>query len=285
MKRNTFLHTTTLTVLAFLALAVCQTSQAWGAGLAQPMGLAVDANGNLYVANYGQNQSQGSILVYNSKFVLQSSKTITTAVDKPTGVALDSTGSVYVANSLSGNITKYDAKGTWISNATITSNITSPAGVVVDSLDDIWVNNAQQYVTIYTPFGGYIGSSTPGGTINSIATFGEWYVWGQDATWSQLPAGEVLTNNGVAGEIDFPSHNQAVAVTFNSAGNYLMAQGTGEVDLVNPYTSARTFLLQVAYPPTGIAIDSKRGHIFLANRYSNLIDVYSNKGKFIKTIQ
>jgi DNA-binding beta-propeller fold protein YncE len=283
MKRTTFPHTTTLTVLAFFALAVCQ---AWASSpLTQPMGLALDANGNLYVANLGGNQSRGSILVYSPKFVLQAKKTITTAVDKPTGVGIDSQGNIYVANSLSGIITKYDSKGNWNSGATISQNIAQPAGVVVDSLDDVWVNNGLQYITIYSPFGEYLGSSTPGGEIDSIATGAEWYVVGGDSTWTQLPAGEVLTNNGIAGESQFPSHEQAVAATFNKAGNYFMAQETGEVDLINPLTTARTFVLSVAYPPTGMVVDSNRGHIFLSNRYNNTIDVFTTKGVHITTIQ
>jgi len=283
MKRSTFLHATTLTVLAFLTLTV---SQAWAASfLAQPMGLALDASGNLYVANYGGNNSNGSILVYNSKFILQSKKTITNGVDKPTGVAIDSQGSIYVANSLSSLITRYSAKGVWLPGATISASIASPANVVVDSFDDVWVNNGLQYVTFYSPFGAYLGSSTPGGTIDSIATSGEWYVVGGDTSWTQLPASEVLTNTGIAGSDTMPSHNQAVAAAFDSTGNYYMAQETGEVDIINPYALTRIAVVSVTYPPTGIVVDSKRGHLFLSNRYNNTIDVYTTKGVYITTIQ
>jgi len=282
MKRSTFLYTTTLTVVILFALAA---SQALAQGLSQPLGLALDANGNLYVANYGNNNSQGSIVVYNPKYVQQTKKTITQAVVKPSGVAIDSQGNIFVSNSLSGTVTKYDANGNWQSGATLTQNIVSPTGIAIDAFDDIWVNNGAQFVTFYSPEGVYLGSSTPGGQIDSIATGGQWYVVGQDSTWMQLPMSQVLTNNGIAGLITYPSHNQAVAAAFNPAGNYFMAQGTGEVDVINPYTGARTFVVQVAYPPTGLVVDGKRGRLYLADRYNNTVDVYTTKGKFLKTIK
>lgn len=282
MKRNTFLHKAALTMVFLTALAACQ---AVAQGLAQPVGLAVDTAGNLYVANFGQNQSSGSILVYNASFVLQTKKTITNSISKPTGVALDAQGNIYVANYLSSEVTKYTPKGALISGATLTNNISYPGGIAVDSMDDVWVSNAQQYITFYSPFGTYLGSSTPGGTIDSMSTWGQWHVIGQDATFTQFPASEVLTNTGVAGETQYPSHNQAVAVAFNSAGSYYVAQETGEVDLVNPYRLSRVFFAQLAYPPTGMAVDNARGRVYFSDQYSNKIDVYTTKGVYLTTIQ
>ena len=46
----------------------------------QPYGLALDASGNLYVAN-----SDSKILKYNSAYVQQTSKTITKGIGGPTG--------------------------------------------------------------------------------------------------------------------------------------------------------------------------------------------------------
>ena len=280
MKHSTFLHTATLSFVFCLALAA---SQAFAQGLAQPIGLAVDASGDLYVANYGQNQSTGSILVYNSQFVLQPSKTITANISKPSGVAIDSQGQIYVSNSLNSSITKYNSHGTYLTS--ITQNVVYPAGLAIDAFDDVWVNNALQDVTFYSRYGTYLGSSTPGGTIDSICTGGEWYVVGQDATWSQFPMSQVLTNNGIAGETDYPSHNQAVAVAFNTAGNYYVAQETGEVDLVNPYLDSRVFFAQLSYPPTGMVVDNGRGRVFFSDRYGNKIDVYTTKGAYLTTIQ
>src|SRR5215471_17165481 len=66
----------------------------WAQALDRPEGLALDANGNLYVANEGSNQ----VLVYNPNYVLQTTKSITSGLNAPTGVAFDSKGNVYVAN-------------------------------------------------------------------------------------------------------------------------------------------------------------------------------------------
>ena len=281
MKRNTFLHATTLTVIVVIALAACQARAA--TSLSNPMGMTVDANGNLYVANLAQAPSTGSILVYNPKYVQQTARTITTGIDLPTGVAFDSQGNLYVANLGNSSITRYNGAG-YMDASPITSNIDRPLGVAVDSLDDVWVNNAGNYLSVYSPFGSQIDTWTPGARIDSIATQGEWFVVGKDTTWSQPPAGEFLTNKGTTGERQFPSHYEAVAATFNSAGNYYMAQATGEVDIINPATGSRIFLLMATYPPGGIAVDSKRGHLFLSNSIGNTIDVYTTKGVYLTTI-
>lgn len=58
-----------------------------------PTGLAVDAKGNLYVANFTSNQIQ----VYGPTHTLAKSKTITTNIAGPLAVALDPAGYVWVA--------------------------------------------------------------------------------------------------------------------------------------------------------------------------------------------
>ena len=106
MKRVSFVRSivrtaaTTLLCLGLAAAGFAATNP-----LNEPNGLAVDASGNLDVANTGTN----SILVFNSKYKLQSTKTITQGVNHPTAVAVDPIGNVWVANYAQngGSITEY----------------------------------------------------------------------------------------------------------------------------------------------------------------------------------
>jgi len=270
MKRNTFLHKTTLTVLAFLALAACQ-GRAATVPLSAPKGLALDAKGNLYVANLGAAGSNGSVTMYNASYVQK--KVFFAGLTNPTGVAFDSRGNMYVSNLGSFTVTLYDSKGNLLSN-TITDGIQSPEGIAVDSLDDIWVNNAFTDITMYSPYLNKIASSTPGTNIDSFAVHGPWYVFGVDAGALALPAGEVLTNGGTAGESIYPSIDPIQGVAFDAKGDYYVCHASGEVDFLASGASA-VQLIVLGYAPSGVVVDSTRSRIYFASDSLNKIDVYS----------
>ena len=61
--------------------------------LLNPRGLAVDAKGNLWVANkQGGSAGIGNILAFNPDYERLTNKTITNAILDPTGVAFDAEG-------------------------------------------------------------------------------------------------------------------------------------------------------------------------------------------------
>lgn len=107
--------------------------------LNNPKALAVDANGNLYVANVSGN----NILIYNTNYVQQTSKTITSNIANPTGIAFDTAGNLWVANyspsngSPVGSIAEY-TDGKQNTSATV-SGITEPTALAVDSGGNVWV--------------------------------------------------------------------------------------------------------------------------------------------------
>jgi len=278
MKRNTFLHASTLTVLAVLTLAACPT---WAqVSLDGPTGLAVDSKGNLYVAN----QSDSRILVYTN-FVPQPQKTITAGVNHPTGVAFDSKGNLYVTNYESNNVTLYDSNGKQKTSATISYNVSAPIGVSVDSFNNVWVDNAARYVTMYSPFGTYLGSSTPGIAVDSIATHGAWYVLGSQFQYAQYPTGEVLTNGGIAGMASVPTQGYVLSATFDNLGNYYVGQDTGEVDKVNLSTGVISIVVPAGNggAPWGLAVDSVHGLVYFSDINLCEIFVYSTSGQYITT--
>lgn len=71
-------------------------------GLNNPSALAVDAKGNLWVANQGAN----NILKFNPNYVLQAKSTITAGINAPTGIALDPLGNVWVIDSVNAAVTE-----------------------------------------------------------------------------------------------------------------------------------------------------------------------------------
>ncbi len=129
-----------------------------GCPLNEPTGLALDSKGNLYVANYGNNQ----VLVYNPSYVQQTKKTITAGLNVSASLAVDSKGNLYVANYGNSSITVYDSTGKQKTGSTITNGILNPARIAIDALDDVWVNNNFDHLTMYSTYGTLIASSNPG---------------------------------------------------------------------------------------------------------------------------
>ena len=165
--------------------------------LQEPLGIAVDRHGKIYVANvFGGSNGYGSILVFpaNANGNVAPLATITQGLDYPYGVALDATDNVYVANNQGGSITVYSAK-TYKPIRTISGDNTNlyPVGVALDSSGNLYVVNFDDessglgWITVYaagesgdvTPIrqisGHRTGLTDPGGGI-AIDTRGNLYV-------------------------------------------------------------------------------------------------------------
>jgi serine/threonine-protein kinase len=123
-------------------------------GLSTPVGVAVDANGKIYVANSGSASTPGTITTYNPDGS-QTTPTITVGL-APFGVAVDGNGKIYVANYDSGTVTTYLPDGT-PTTPTI-GGLLSPTDVKVDSNGKIYVtqkgtSSFNGSVTTYNPDG------------------------------------------------------------------------------------------------------------------------------------
>ena len=153
-------------------------------GLVIPFGVAVDANGKIYVANAACCGSGGSVSVYaaNPSGALNEAPlaTITgsnTGLDIPVNIAVDAHGTIYVLNLRggggSGSVTVYAANPSGTLNeaplATIAGSSTGieyPFGLAVDASGKIYVANDaplqgsvdSQSITVY--------AANPSGTLN-----------------------------------------------------------------------------------------------------------------------
>ena len=98
-----------------------------------PVGLAFDSNGNLYVANHGNN----TIHRY-SRTGADLGIFVSTGLSLPTGVAFDSQGRLVVCNYGDGSLNIYSATGTLLSH--VVTGMLNPIALAVDSRDNIFVS-------------------------------------------------------------------------------------------------------------------------------------------------
>lgn len=276
-------------VLTLLCLAAA-ASLAATHPLNQPMGLAVDAKGNLYVANHGANQ----ILVYNSSAQQLTTRTITKDINAPMTLAWDALGNLWVANTRPTQssieyFSEYLPSGKQINPGFSGSSFVVPA-FAIDGVGDLWVAgvdvNGQTFVSatngpcVYGTAG--VNFSVQAGSYTAMAARGPWIAFGTTttATWEQV--GPLL---GGSSELSQLGHTVSaadgvLAMTFDNNTNFYYATngglGVSGVWFVNLATGAAPVLpINVGYLVSGLAVDSIHGRLYISNASTNTIAVYS----------
>jgi DNA-binding beta-propeller fold protein YncE len=107
-------------------------------GVSDPMQLAVDAQGTIYVANAQTDASGAGAVTEYPRGATLPARTLTAGLNTSTGVAVDSAGTVYVSNKYLGTIVVF-AKGKETPKETIGANLTGPDGLAVDKSDDLFI--------------------------------------------------------------------------------------------------------------------------------------------------
>jgi streptogramin lyase len=110
-----------------------------GGGLNEPVNLAFDISGNLWVSNYGSD----SITELTSGGVIEGGSPISGGgLSDPVGIAVDASGNIWASNS-DNSLSKYDpTSATFLSGSGgYTGGLASPAGIAIDGAGNVWVAN------------------------------------------------------------------------------------------------------------------------------------------------
>lgn len=272
-----FVRLATLTGLSVLLLTL--SSAAATHPLNSPQGLALASNGNLYVANSGGN----NILVYSPTHVQMSAKTITKSISGPTAVAFDLIGNLWVANGGSNSLTEYSPLGVQNTAKTISTGNFSPNAIAFDALNDLWVNTGYLNLSIYpaestTPLVSFSTTSP----FTGMAAFQSLAVIGTNSQSAFLEISPFLANqnNGLVGFVQ----DTCFAAAFDSTGNLYCAN---QDHSLTEYTAGtrKVLVADMGFFPFGLAVDGKRGLIYVANGQRNSISVYSTSGTAVTTIK
>jgi len=205
-------------------------------GFNAPYGITTNPdNGVVYVSNYGQFNTTGTVSVINSTTNLM---TDSVGVDKnPQAISYNSAnGFVYAANLLSNNISVINASNDVVVDTIPLGN--SPGG----TLEGIAINPANN--TIYVANSGSNTVSVINGTTNTVV---------RDLAGFYTPSG-----------IAYNADNEAI---------YVANRGTNTVSVINGSTNNLLRIIPVGAAPTGIIYNAANGYIYVTNSGSNTVSV------------
>ena len=234
-------------------------------GLFSPSAIAVDASGNIYVANFAAGPAgSGSVTSYSPASANNASPFATlmgahTSLAGPQGIAVDTRGNIYVAN-LSNSVAIYSpsSNGDMVPLATPISGLdtmlAAPSGIALDAKGQIYVTNliggasAAGSVTVYAPLSA--GDAVPTTTIMGPDTG----LSGPDAI-SLDSAGNIYVANLVGGSSNTGS------ITVYSSGS------SGDAKPMATISGPDTRLLG----PQGVVVDPS-GNIYVANTGNSILE-------------
>jgi sugar lactone lactonase YvrE len=265
---------------AVAAFAYGATNNTFSTGATRPWGMAFDAAGNLYVADYTNN------IVYKYNVATGVATSFITSLTKPTGIVFDASGNIYISQ-FNGSVYSFNSTGgaqtLLVTGGTGTAtNPKSAYGLAIDA-------SANLYIADYT--GGNIYKYTTATATTAI-------IVANGTTDLSEPAGVAVD---AAGNIYAVDNNANVLAKYSSAGAFISTVATGfgnpfglyidnsgnfyvgdqNTGDVTVYNSAGTLLTTLTGfgSPRGFAVDSK-GDLFVSDFTGDTITGYTPVGGY-----
>ena len=236
--------------------------------LSLPEGVALDSNGNLFVADSGQfgvkmiapNGTPTNIAGYVDAGGPTPGPALDSMFSSPRAVAVDSSGNVYIADSGSNMIAKVTS-GTL---SIFTSSVSSPSGLAVDSSGNVYVaDTGHHQVKKFTPGGSatvIAGTGTAGAPTAGTAT----------SSTLRSPGGVAVDSSGNVYIADTGNH-RIEKVT--SGGTLSIIAGTGSSGAPTAGVATSSAL----NTPGGVAVDSS-GNVYIADTNNHRIEKVTSGG-------
>ena len=260
------------------------------AELYDPLGVAVDSAGNVYIADYRNRRirkvdSTGTITTIAGTgefgFSGDGGPAVEAELRSPYGVAVDSAGNVYIADVNDQRIRKVDSTGTITTIAgtgeccfsgdggpAVEAELRNPYGVAVDSAGNVYITDVSNQ---------RIRKVDSTGTITTIAGTGELGFSGDGgpAVEAELydPAGVAVDSAGNLYIAD--SGNQRIR-KIDSTGTITTIAGTGECCFVSTDDGGPAAAARLAFP-YGVAVDSA-GNLYIADSWNRRIRKVDSTG-------
>jgi len=266
-----------------------QDGPALSAKFSSPSGVAVDASGNVYVADTNNNRirkiSDGVVsTLAGSTQGFEDGPGASAKFKLPQGVAVDSAGNVYVVDTENYRIRKItpggvvstlagDGTSDYADGPGASAKFSDPKGVAVDASGNVYVGD-----TCYGIDLGQIRKITPGGVVSAFAgsTEGSWE-WEMpdsgvgyegDDLWIGIPYDVAVDSSGnvyvLQAESYLGNNPRIIKITPDGGVVSTLAGGNGGGFQDGPGASAKFSL------PHGVAVDSA-GNVYVADTGNNKI--------------
>ncbi len=224
-------------------------------GLPKLGGVAIDASGNVYVAEGDQVAK------------ISSAGAITTVTGLPgaNGVAVDGAGDLFVVEQDSTSVTEVPASGG--SQITVGSGLSAPSGVAVDGSGDIFVaDTLNARVLEILPNGAQmtVGSGWLAPTAVAVDAAGDLWV-------ADVRLGEVIEIAAGGAQSVVASGLQPNGVAVDAAGDVFITQADSTLLEVFPNGSQSSIITGVT-TTAGVAVDSL-GNLYVADTRDHLVKV------------
>jgi len=247
--------------------AVYPVSTLISSGLNAPRGLAVDGQGNLYIAD-----SLNNAVKEWSAATGQVNALVSSGLDSPAGVAVDGYGNVYIADTTNDAIKEWNA-GTGNVTTLVSSRLSSPMGVAVDGQGNVYFSD-----TGHSDLDEWFAAS---GTVTALVSSGFNSPRGiaLDAFANVYIADsnnrDLKEWNAVSKQITYlvdSGLKTPCAVAVDGDGNaYEADSGNNTVKEWNAATKQVTTLLSTGLnAPSGLALDAL-GNLYIADTGANTI--------------
>jgi len=233
-----------------------------GTGLSAPAGVAVDAAGNVFVADAGNNEVEEIPFGSSTPVVLAS------GYNSPFGIAVDKAGNVYVASQGYTQLRKIKAGGAGTVN--MGSGFSDPTGVAVDAAGNVYVadggNNAIKKIPAGTNVPVAIGSGFNDPTGVAVDAAGNVYVAdaGNNKVYEILVGGGAIVTLGTG-------FNTPFGVAVDASGNvFISAYGNNQVKEIPADGGAQIIIGSGFNVLFGIATDSS-GNVYVADAADGMV--------------
>jgi sugar lactone lactonase YvrE len=247
-----------------------------GSGLYDPEGVAIDAVGNVFVADTLNNAVKEMMAVGGYATI----KTLGSGFNQPQGIVLDGSGNVFVADAGNNAVKEILAAGGYASVKTLGNGFSHPMGLALDGNGNLFVadsgNNlvkqiqaAGGYAAVKTLATGYSGFSGPEGLALDASSNLFVADTGNDAVKEILAAGGYATVSAALGS----GFANPASVAVEANGNLIVADSGDsaikEVLAAGGYTTV-TSMAGIFSTPRDVALDGG-GNVFVADSFNNRV--------------